>query len=232
MILVLRLLLVAAIACCATAASAQTMYRCGSTYQDHPCGGGQQGQVIGTSPVPGAASSSPASPGHSAQCVQRGIAAQKIKWMREAGKTQEEQVATAGWGQAGLIADVYGRHGTSMEVRAAVEQDCMDEQERAAQAAALIDAANRLKAGHGSVESRFDTQGNGGAAAAPNTAPLSTGADAASTEAANKKATCQGLTRQLDDVRARERAGSTLQGMEAMRQQYRDIGDKIHAAGC
>ena len=233
MIPILRLLLAAAIACCATAASAQTMYRCGSTYQDHPCGGGQQGQVIGTSPVPGAAPSSPASHGHSAQCVQLGIAAQKIKWMREAGKTQQEQVATAaGRGQGDLIADVYGRHGTSMEVRAAVEQDCVDEQERAAQAAALIDAANRLKAGHGSMESRFDAQGNGGAAAAPNAAPQSTGADAASNEAANKKATCQSLTRQLDDVRARQRAGSTLQGMEALRQQYRDIGDKIHATGC
>lgn len=224
----LRLLAGVAVAGATAAAQAQTMYRCGSAYQDHPCGGGQQGTVIGASPGTDGASASRSSPAASGRCVQRGIAAQKIKWKREAGETQQEQVDAARGNQE-LIADVYGRQGTSMQIRAAVEQDCVGEQERAAQAAAL----NKLQPRDGWLELPRGNDGPGAApGAAPAAAPQSTDANSRSNDAANKRAACQGLTRQLDDVRARQRTGNTLQGMEALRQQYRDIGDKIHAAGC
>ena len=141
----LRLLIIS-IAFCATPVSAQTMYRCGNAYQDHPCGGGQAGKVIGVGSSPNAASTAAAASRVSAQCSQRGIAAQKIKWIREAGETQQQQLAAAsGSADRSLVADVYSRQGTSVEVRAAVEADCMAEQDRAAQAAALLEAANRLQ---------------------------------------------------------------------------------------
>ena len=39
----------------APAAQAQTMYRCGNTYQDKPCDDGQKGRVVGTTSAPKAA---------------------------------------------------------------------------------------------------------------------------------------------------------------------------------
>ena len=86
----LALPLIAVIASLSLPASAQKMYRCGSTYQQQPCGGGKEGKVIGHGT--GTASPSVASPAnlHPA-CAQRGAAAQKIKWIREAGNTQQQQ---------------------------------------------------------------------------------------------------------------------------------------------
>ena len=227
----LRLLLAAAIASSALAASAQTMYRCGSSYQDHPCGGGQAGTVIGTGSPSGSAQPATAASASSAQCSQRGIAAQKISWMREAGKTEQEQEATAsGMLQRDLVADVYSRRGSSVQVRAAVEADCLAQEARAAQAAALVDAANRLKGGGASTSARAEPAAN---------VPAPTGAaapiardNAAATEAANRKARCQGLVDQLNDVSARQRARNSAGVAEQLRQQYRDASDRLRNAGC
>jgi hypothetical protein len=232
----LPLLLIAAIACSAASASAQTMYRCGNAYQDHPCSGGQAGKVFGAGAGVGseATRTLPASSRPSAQCSQRGIAAQKIKWIREAGKTQQEQAAAANGGaERDLIADVYGRQGTSVEVRSAVEADCMAEQERAAQIAALLEAANGRKGGSTSPGSRIDAIANESSATSTPAAATPPGADnAGKDDATSKQATCQRLTRQLEDVRSRQRTGNNASGMEQLRQQYRDINDLLRAAGC
>jgi len=221
-------LLLAALACSVLPASAQTMYRCGNAFQDHPCGSGQAGQAIGTGASPAAARASAASPRLSAECAQRGIAAQKIKWMRDAGKTQQDQLAAAGQDQQELIADVYRRQGTSVQVRAAIEDDCIAEQERTAQASALLAAANRAKGGNGAAAS----PGNDGVATAPPGAPPPTRTNADANAAAGKAATCQQLTRALDDIRSRQRAGGDVATMETLRQQYLDLGNRRRAAGC
>ena len=220
MIRVPRLPLLCALACSAMLASAQTLYRCASSFQDHPCAGGQAGQAIGTAADAGRAASS-ASPRLSAECAQRGIAAQKIKWMREAGKTRQDQLA-AGKDAPDLIADVYNRQGSSVQVRAAIEQDCMADQERNAQAAALIGAANKSKAG---------APGDGTAAPPAVAAPPARD-NAAANAAAAKAASCLQLKTQLDDIRARQRAGGDVSSMDALRQQYSDTSGKIRATGC
>jgi len=227
---ILRLLTAATIACSAAPALAQTMYRCGSTFQDHPCGGDQAGQAIGTISRTDAARTSTASPRLSAECSQRGIAAQKIKWMREAGKTQQEQVAAAGGDRQDLIADVYRRQGTSAQVRSAIEEDCMAEQERSAQAAALLASANRAKGANGSGGSSGDGRDNDSVAAAPGVA--SPARDNTGSNAADRKATCQQLNSQLDEIRSRQRAGGDLRAMEELRQQDSAIRNKRRAAGC
>lgn len=107
-------------------ASAQTMFRCGNTYQDKPCDGGQAGKVIGNTRMPqtAAASADPA-------CARRGAEAQKIKWGREAGRTEEVALAAAGSeDQRKLVSDVYSRGGTSSDLRAAIEADCAAEKEK------------------------------------------------------------------------------------------------------
>lgn len=119
-------------------AQAQKMYRCGSNYQDRPCSG-QDSRVISSS---GAGQAAPAAAPVDAACVQRAGDAQKIAWVRESGKTQAEQTS-AQPGQRELIADVYRRRGSSLEIRNAIESECAAEKERAAQAAALVESALR-----------------------------------------------------------------------------------------
>ena len=79
---------ITAAAFCAPA-GAQKMYRCGSTYQETPCTGNQQGKEIR---AVGPASSQSAS-STDAACAQRGAASQKIVWAREAGATAEKALA-------------------------------------------------------------------------------------------------------------------------------------------
>jgi hypothetical protein len=224
---ILRLLMAATIACSAAPASAQTMYRCGSTFQDHPCGGGQASQAIGTLSRPDAARTSTASPRLSAECSQRGTAAQKIKWMREAGRTQQEQVAAAGGKGQDLIADVYRRQGTSAQVRSAIEEDCRAEEERNAQMAALLASASRPKGANGSEGASNDARNNDTVATAPGVA-----SPARDSAADNKKAACQQLDSQLSEIRTRQRAGGSLQAMEALRQQDAATSNRRRAAGC
>jgi hypothetical protein len=224
-------LLLAALSCSVLPASAQTMYRCGNTFQDHPCGGGQVSRAIGTLSSTDTARNPAASPALGAVCAQRGVAAQKIKWMREAGRTEHEQIAAAGDRQE-LIADVYRRQGTSAQVRSAIEADCMAEQERSAQAAALLAAANRTQAGAAQGNSTGGGRDNDGVPVAPGVASARPGAGASASAAGLRTSTCEGLSRQLDEVRSRQRAGGNLQAVEALRQQYADIEGRRRKAGC
>src|SRR4030067_762715 len=122
-------------------AHAQKMYRCGNVYQDRPCAGEQQ-KIIGSTGA-ASASAAPAVEGH---CAQRGANAQKIMWAKETGRTEEMQLSAASSGEERkLIAEVYRKRGPSVEVRAAIEADCTAERQRAAQAAALIEAAAKLQ---------------------------------------------------------------------------------------
>lgn len=128
--------------------AAQTMYRCGSVYQDRPCANAQESRIVGRA--------QPADPAHArpaleADCAALGEAAQRIMWRREAGMTAAEQQSVHRE-PANLVADVYRRRGGSVQVRQGIEGDCMAERQRAAQAAAgpdvgaLLDAVVRLRA--------------------------------------------------------------------------------------
>lgn len=220
---VVRVLLVAAAAGGAPSAFAQTMYRCGSSFQDHPCAAGQAGVALGSGAAPRAArgASSTASASPSVRCTQRGVAAQQISWMREAGKTEQEQAATAGPDKRDLVAEVYGRHGSSVEVRAAIEADCAAREARAAELAA---------AGIGVPAIRSDAI----EATAPQPAPAPAApVDNNANNAANrKKAMCKSLNDERDTILARQRNPNHQSAAEALRQQYRDVNDRLREAGC
>ncbi|EHR72609.1 hypothetical protein BurJ1DRAFT_3806 [Burkholderiales bacterium JOSHI_001] len=119
-------------------AQAQKMYRCGSNYQDRPCSG-QDSRVISRS---GAGQDMPAAAPVDAGCAKRAADAQKLAWVRETGKTEAEQAA-AQPGQRDLVAEVYRRRGSSLEIRNAIEAECVAEKERSAQAAAMLESALR-----------------------------------------------------------------------------------------
>lgn len=139
-----------ALLCTALPASAQKMYRCGSVYQDRPCASGTESKTLSGGGVPTATASAASAVAADAECTKRGSAAQKIKWVREAGKTEEQQLvgATSQYDRD-LIADVYQRQGTSGQVRAAIEADCMQAKQRAAQAAALLEAMRKAQGAGG-----------------------------------------------------------------------------------
>lgn len=127
--------------------SAQTMYRCGSVYQDRPCAHAQDSRVIGRG--------QPAEPGAAiaaldTECAARGEVAQRIMWRREAGMTAAEQQGVHRE-PGDVVADVYRRRGGSAQVRQSIESDCMAEKSRSAQAVALMETLARLKAQAASV---------------------------------------------------------------------------------
>jgi hypothetical protein len=139
--------LCAALALCGAAHAQKNLFRCGNSYQDRPCAT-EPGKVIGKSGAP--AATPPATGATPATvdlaCTRRGAQAQKIMWAREAGATAETQLATAATpADRKLVADVYDRRGSSVEVRAAIEADCSAEKARNAQAAALMEAAAKLQ---------------------------------------------------------------------------------------
>jgi hypothetical protein len=210
----------------AASAHAQKMYRCGNTYQDRPCSGEQPGKVIGSSGTPQTASAGASADPH---CARRGDKAQKIMWAKEAGRTEEMQLSAATHPEdRKLIGEVYRKRGSSVEVRAAIEADCMDERQRAAQAAALIDAAAKL-------------QGQN-AAASPATPPAAREADPAATEqqqretaareSAARKARCDRIAQRLESIRKSQRTGGTGATMDRLSQQKQDTEREWSAAGC
>lgn len=207
-------------------AQAQKMYRCGNVYQDQPCSGGQQGRVVsstGTS-QPAAASSAVDS-----YCAQRGENAQKIMWAKEAGRTEEMQLSAASNSEERrLIGEVYRKRGSSVQVRVAIEADCMAERQRAEQAAALVEAAARLQ---------------GLNAPAPAPAPAAredADADAAARQqkkmadraATEKKARCDRIAAQMELIRRLQRAGGSVETMNGLRQRNSDADKEWSDAGC
>ena len=216
------LALLAASAVCAPA-QAQTMYRCGKTYQDRPCDNGQQGKVIGNNEAPRATGKSVVD----ASCARRGDDAQKIVWSREGGALQDQLQAAARSGeQRKLIADVYAIRGTSSAVRAAIETDCAQEKERSALAAAMLgNAGNAPSAPSNDVQRKAD-----------NSAEVARRADNAARDnqaaTARKRALCSDLKAQSDRNRSGQRAGGNVADMERLNQQRRETDGALSAAGC
>ncbi len=127
---------------CSPALAGGTMFRCGSSYQDRPCDAGQPAKVINSSGVARdqapSVSSAPSSPTAAvapapiavvkvdAECAALGNRAKQVVWAKESGRTAEVQLAAAITdADRRLIADVFNRRGSSLEVRQAVESDCM-----------------------------------------------------------------------------------------------------------
>lgn len=208
-------------------AQAQTMYRCGNVYQDRPCAD-QPGRVIGNNTK---ASPPPTELAIDGECSQRGAAALKIVWARESGRTEEMQLSSSTHpGERKLISDVYRKRGSSVDVRSAIEADCVAEKERAAQAAALINAAGKLTAQDRPAPT--STQNEAAEAAARAAARKGLEASAEQRKAADKKARCDTLTARVDSIRKQQRSGGSVSVMEGLNQQHRDADKALGEAGC
>ena len=210
-------------------AAAQKMYRCGRTYQDRPCDSGQKGRVIGntgTGAVPSARSGS-----SEPECQEQAAAAQRIMWRREGGMTQEDQLfeidsqpvsGRAKAAQRKLLGKVYAKSGTSVQVKSAIEADCLAEKEREAQAAALLKATGQRPAGY-----------------VPQSTPQEADADngtrklkEAAREAQIKTERCAQLNRSLESIRAQQRSGASAASMDGLNAQRRRLDAELREQGC
>lgn len=227
-----KLLLVTCVALIGVAGNAypQTMYRCGKSLQDRPCDAGQSGQAIGrtSAPAEGVASKTAGksvTASSDAQCAQRGIDAQKIKWEKEAGMTEQAQLSLPKDGaQRQLISDVYQRQGSAPQIRAAVEADCIKENERQAQAAAVIAAAAKLL-----------PQNSPSPSASPVVVTMPSGnltSQKATDDSTSRVARCAYLQRSADDLRERQRIGGSSSTMDALNRERQQIDRSISETGC
>lgn len=208
-------------------AAAQKMYRCGSVYQDHPCAGEQPGKVIGHS----GATLSTTTPSVDPDCAARGARSQKISWAREAGRTQDEQLRDAPQ-DTGLINEVYSQRGGAAAVRQSIEASCMAAKERALQAAALTNAAAKLRGDDAAAPSPA-------AAPAPtsNNAGTNNGADDAArrraeADAVSKKLKCGSIANRIRSIRDSQRAGGSGETMDRLKQQLQEMDGASRDAGC
>jgi hypothetical protein len=230
----LRLLLafcgLLALTATATAVQGQTMYRCGSVYQDRPCDAGKKGKVVGST---GSAAPAATAVGIDPECVQRGRDSNRIVWAREGGATQERLVSEAGSAaERRLIQDVYRRPGAASSVQAAVEADCVAEKQREAQDAALAIAAG-LKARRDGVAAPQP----GVAAAEPDPRAQEQAARLAAQQRAEyqaeqKKQQCARYSQDMGRLRSSQRAGGSVSTMEALNEEMRNLRGQMSRAGC
>lgn len=233
-------LLVASLFVC-TEGFGQTMYRCGSKYQDRPCDAGQKGRAVGSTgvdsgPAPGGApgaGGAGAARSPDAQCVQLGQDALKIVWSREGGATQERLESEAKSArERNFVRDVYGRRGSAPQVQAAVQADCVAERERAAQAAAVLEAAGLKPRGEQSETSPGSVGSRPPSAEEIQAAERQRAQAAAVRDAEGKKRVCAGLNTSMSDLSARERRGGSAGTMDAMREERRSLQSQMSSNGC
>jgi hypothetical protein len=204
-------------------AQAQTLYRCGSVYQDRPCDAGKTGKVLGST---GSGAAAAPESGIDPECVQRGKDSNKIVWAREGGATEERLLSEASSArERRLIQNAYRRPGAASTVQAAVEADCVAEREREAQQAAIAIAA-ALKA-----------QREGGTVQTPDPQAQEQAAQIAAQqrterEAEYKKRQCTRYGEEMESLRRAERAGGSASRMDSLNEQRRNLREQMSRAGC
>lgn len=208
---------------------AQTMYRCGATYQDRPCSG------VDSKPVGGhirqAAGQSVGASSIDPVCAARGTAAQKLMWEKESGRTLDEQLAKPG-ADLGLARNVYGRRGSSLDVRRAIEADCVKEMEQASQAAALLNAAGKVQQPGVAVPAGSPLQVPPGGVGVASAGGSPSAEEVAARKAAAKAATCASLATGLDELNQAQRTGGDAAHMDVLAARVRDTQSRKRAAGC
>lgn len=212
---------VAATAICFPA-EAQTLYRCGKSFQDRPCDSAAPGKAVSTgASAPQTTAGSTAS---SLACAQRGENAKRIAWAREVGKTRDEQLAgSTSPDHRNLIAEVYQMRGNAYEVSAAVEAKCAEKEKEARAAAAAITLLQEQAAAS-------PTAGNSGERTSPANQQAANQQESANSAA--KKERCDGFASQLQGLQDNERAGGSASQMDSLKKQRRDIEAKRQAAAC
>ncbi|WP_395004982.1 hypothetical protein [Undibacterium sp.] len=214
---------------------AQTMYRCGSSYQDKPCANGQQGVVIGTAKT-SSQSSTTAAPSVDPACKRRGDDAKKIIWMREAGAQKNDLLAkSTSAEQSQLIADIYAVRGNSNDIRANIEKSCMEEKDVGKRLGIVADGDNaqvlrQVQQALQAAEKSAAQSATNKSATASKDMVLEKTQEQMDVPASKKRLPCPNLKNQLEIVKSNLRAGADTQTMQNLNQQKRDLEKEVTLA--
>lgn len=206
---------------------AQTLYRCGNTYQDKPCVPGQQGKVVGTDSGR-AGDAKNAAPGD-AQCSQRGVAAQKIVWSREAGALEAQMLDKArNDDERELITEVYRQRATAPEMKRIIEANCIKEKQLAAQSPKPNPATKAAANAGASKTGKSDRKNEASDGADTDEAEK----EIALAESEKKKVMCAKLREEILHTISLQRRGGSHEEMEAYNKRKQALDSQFFRAGC
>lgn len=225
----------------AASVQSQTMYRCGSSYQDKPCANGQQGVVIGKNQAR-TQNSADTTEAVDLVCKRRGEEAKKIIWMREGGAQKNDLLTKSNSDeQSQLITDIYAVRGNSNDIRANIEKNCM--QERALRTelikrlgvvpdAEMVQALRKTQQAQQAPDKSADKSNAKLVQQDKTTAANAAENYASDTDnlAAKKRLPCPNLKMQLEIVNANLRAGADVTTMQGLQQQKRSLEKDIAQA--
>nr|WP_315466465.1 hypothetical protein [uncultured Undibacterium sp.] len=210
-------------------AAAQTMYRCGSSYQDKPCANGQTSVVVGTQKSAARDQSERVSQIDPA-CKAKGEEAKKIIWMREGGAQKNDLLAKSNSvEQSQLITEIYAVRGNSNEIRANIEKNCMEQKEVSKRIGALPDAAT-LQALVAAQQAAQNTEKSNLGQVDTKKLGRDQSMEDVGTPAVKKRLSCPSLKNQLEIVNANLRAGGDVQSRQTLQQQKRDFEKEVAQA--
>lgn len=209
-----------------TEVAAQTMYRCGSSYQDKPCANGQTSVVVGTQKSAARDQSERVSQIDPA-CKAKGEEAKKIIWMREGGAQKNDLLAKSNSiEQSQLITEIYAVRGNSNEIRANIEKNCMELKDLSKRSIALPDAATLQALVAAQQAAQNAEKSNVGQADAKKTGRDQSLEDAGPPPV-KKRLPCPSLKNQLEIVNVSLRAGGDVQSRQTLQQQKRELEKEV-----
>ena len=214
-------------------ASAADVYRCGNNFQDTPCAHSNDlKKVKSTVKETSYSTQKPSTPpfNSDADCRQRGDAAKKIMWLREVGKTKEQQVESAqDQHTKALVENVYNHRGTSIEVKNAIEQECMQQKEQDKLAHQLMIESQRLR---GNVSTNIDASTNDKAPIQSVQVESNSHTDQQHTNHDRHEEICSSLKTSAERIATQRRRGGSASYMNNLKQKQEEIQTSIRASDC
>lgn len=200
------------------------LYRCGNTFQDTPCTGAIKSKV--TANTNHSPKLNNANETVDIDCSQKGEIAKKIMWMREIGKTAQDQTSTATDSLTKeIIAQVYQLKGSSPQVKAMIERECMLQKEKDLLFAKMMVDAQRLRNGTSSANPA--TVNNQQQNPIENKSKPQT-----SKEDLNIKAACNSYPSQLEAIAAKRKKGGSVGYMEELKHSQLKVETEAKLLGC
>jgi hypothetical protein len=209
---------------------AANLYRCGNSYQDTPCK-----DSASSKPVKKIAQSSNQVTQHiDADCKQRGDEAKKIMWAREVGKTADQQIEEAQNGYSkGLIREVYTHRGSSLEVKNAIEKECMVQKEQDRAANALIEAALKSRGDkNASLENSSASKSDHNASQDQDQTEQKVSAKATTSAAHDKTIKCSDLKYRVEKIVVKRRTGGGARYMNDLRMEQEQLEANMKSLAC
>ena len=209
-----------------TEVTSQTMYRCGSSYQDKPCANGQTSVVVGTQKS-AARDQSERVTQIDPSCKAKGEEAKKIIWMREGGAQKNDLLAKSNSiEQSQLITEIYAVRGNSNEIRANIEKNCMEQKDVSKRIGSLPDAAT-LQALVAAQQAMQNTEKSNPGQADLRKSSRDQSAEDVGPPPAKKRLSCPSLKNQLEIVNVSLRAGGDVQSRQTLQQQKRELEKEV-----